>query len=667
MLSIPRLELQGALQAARLGKTLADELKLDFSRKVFWTDSEIVLRYLQNDAKRFKTFVANRIAEILESTEKTQWRHVPTQQNPADCCTRGLSVEMLTPDSMWYQGPTFLREDDTNWPLSERSSSSDLDPDDKEVKVTLCKTAHNVCTTDHTSTDNDPIIRSEKPIHQYDLSSLIDHTSYSTLKPLLKRTAWLQRALHNFTAAVPRLGHKACRGVEITPEEYEDAKLHWVRVAQCESYSAELKNLKESQPLPSKSVLYNLMPFYDENSKCLRVGGRLSKAPVPRDSKFQIILPPMHHVTKLIADDMHRRLWHIGQEHLMAELRTQFWPVKARLVAKCAVRRCFFCYRRKVRPKIPRMADLPLCRLDVEAGVFNYCGVDYWGPMLVKARRSTVKRWGCLFTCMTTRAVHLELADSLESDDFLLCLRAFFGRRGHPQEMYSDNGTNFHGAEAELTRCLKELDQERIYGLLSPLKIRWHFNPPSAPHFGGAWERLVSSVKRALTITLGNTLVTNSVLRTAVVEVEGVLNSRPLTHNSPDPSDFSALTPNHFILGRADSALPPVACEDREINSRRRWRQCQVLTDRVCRRWKKEYLPKLTARDRWTEDNQSAAIGSLVLILDDGDYPRGHWELGRITATHAGDDGRVRAVDVKTSTTTLRRPVSKIAILEENV
>jgi hypothetical protein len=136
--------------------------------------------------------------------------------------------------------------------------------------------------------------------------------------------------------------------------------------------------------------------------------------------------------------------------------------------------------------------------------------------------------------------------------------------------MHSDNGTNFHGADNELKRCLDELDQQRVDMFLAPMKIQWHFNPPLAPHFGGAWERLVQSVKRELNVSLKNTLVTDSVLRAAVTEVEGVLNSRPLTHSSSDPEDNSAPTPNHFLLGRADSKVPPVQCQDRKINGRNR-------------------------------------------------------------------------------------------------
>ena len=426
ILSIPRLELQGALLAARLGKTLEDELKLDIKKRVHWTDSEIVLKYLQNGAKRFKPFVANRIAEILELTDEAEWHHVASDANPADCCTRGLPATSLTPDSTWYQGPSFLRGSEDKWPDVE-TVAVDLDPDDNEVKrtATLSASIHNISVDGAGSTDN--TTKLELAL-QYDLASLLKPETYSTLKPLLRRTAWIQRALHNFASVIPRLGHKACREVDITAQEYEDALIHWARVAQREVYGPELESLRKKQPLKSKSSLYSLMPFFDEDSKCLRVGGRLRKAPGPRESNFQLILPTTHHVTRLIADDVHQRLWHCGQEHLIAEMRKQFWPVKAREVAKAAAKRCFFCYLQKAKPRIPKMDDLPACRLDITSGAFSRCGVDYWGPMLVKIRRGTVKRWGCLFTCLTTRGVHLELADSLESDDFLLCVACIPGK-----------------------------------------------------------------------------------------------------------------------------------------------------------------------------------------------------------------------------------------------
>ena len=158
------------------------------------------------------------------------------------------------------------------------------------------------------------------------------------------------------------------------------------------------------------------------------------------------------------------------------------------------------------------MADLHKCRLSVLTGPFHFTGVDYFGPIMVKVRRNTLKRWGCLFTCLGTRAVHLELADSLETDDFILVLRNFIGRRGHSAEIHSDNGTNFVEANHELRDCLAKLKQDTVKNYLAPRGIKWHFNPPLAPHFGGAWERLVRSVKTALKATVKDVCVSESVL-----------------------------------------------------------------------------------------------------------------------------------------------------------
>jgi transposase InsO family protein len=192
------------------------------------------------------------------------------------------------------------------------------------------------------------------------------------------------------------------------------------------------------------------------------------------------------------------------------------------------------------------MADLPEFRLTVSSGPFTHTGVDYFGPMMVKFRRCSVNTWGYLFTCLGTRAIHLELADSLETDDFLLCLIRFIGRRGQPTTLHSDNGTNFRGADQELKQCLQRLKQSKIQDFLLPLGMEWHFNPLASPHMGGVWESLVKFVETALKAILSQLHVSKSVLHTALVEVEAVVNSRPLTHNSSDPADYTALTPQSF-------------------------------------------------------------------------------------------------------------------------
>ncbi|MCG8429836.1 MAG: hypothetical protein MJA29_01495, partial [Candidatus Omnitrophica bacterium] len=318
-------------------------------------------------------------------------------------------------------------------------------------------------------------------------------------------TAWLLRVVRNMKSVLcPERG--CILEPELTAAEYEEATLALVRLAQNDAFQDEIECLK------NKSKIAPLCPVYDTDGHCLRVGGRLRKANIPLEAKYQLILPADHCVTRLLAADIHSRNAHCGREHLVSEMRQKYWPVRARIVAKRVIFECFRCRRQRVKPVVVKMADLPGCRLSVQSGAFYNTGVDYFGPMLVKSRRNTVKRWGCLFTCLATRAVHIELADSLETDDFLLCLRNFIGRRGRPHAIYSDNGTNFTGADSELKQCLDNLNQSQISEFLAPQGIQWYFNPPQAPHHGGAWEILVKSAKRALRSILSNALVTDSVL-----------------------------------------------------------------------------------------------------------------------------------------------------------
>ena len=193
------------------------------------------------------------------------------------------------------------------------------------------------------------------------------------------------------------------------------------------------------------------------------------------------------------------------------------------------------------------MGSLPECRLE-PGMVFRNTGVDFFGPMLVKERCNEIKVYGCLFPCMSTRACHLELVDDLSTNHFIMALKRFIARRGRPQSIHGDNGTNFVGANNELRKCIKLLDEEKIQHFCAPKEIEWKFQPPTALHFGGAWERLVQCTKKMLKAILAHRTVSKEVLRTALVEAEGILNSRPIIHVSNDAGDIEALTPNHFLL-----------------------------------------------------------------------------------------------------------------------
>ena len=220
----------------------------------------------------------------------------------------------------------------------------------------------------------------------------------------------------------------------------------------------------------------------------------------------------------------------------------------------------------------PLMASLPKERLALCEPPFTHTGLDYFGPTNVKRGRVTEKRWGCIFTCLTTRAVHLELAGNLTTHSFIMALRRFRGRRGNPKSIRSDNGSNFVGAERELAEALRLLNQEQIVSKLAQEGITWYFNPTSAPHMGGIFESMVKQVKRAMKTVINNQVLPEQILHTVLVETEAIINSRPLVSVSDDLNDYEALTPNHFLIGRASPNNPPGQFEEREVNSRKRWR-----------------------------------------------------------------------------------------------
>jgi len=300
-----------------------------------------------------------------------------------------------------------------------------------------------------------------------------------------------------------------------------------------------------------------------------------------------------------------------------------------------------------VKLELPVMADLPDSRLGYQQPPFANTGVDFFGPILVRHGRKTEKRYGVLFTCLTSHAVHLEIAHSLDTNSCLMAVRRMMARRGRPANIWSDNGTNFVGAEKELREALKRLDSERIGDQLSDERVQWHFNPPSSPHFGGAWERLVQSAKIALKAFVGKQCVNDETLLTFMAEVESLMNGRPLTHVSTDYRNEDALTPNHFLLGRGNPNFSPDVVNGKDLCSRKRWKHAQVMTQHFWKRWLREYQPALTERRKWRKDACNVCEGDLVLVVDENS-PRGCWPLERVLRALPGDDGRVRAAEVRT-------------------
>ncbi|XP_022102055.1 uncharacterized protein LOC110985381 [Acanthaster planci] len=646
--TIPRLELTAATLSVRLDAMIKKEFDLPLEESVFWTDSTIVLRYIYNEQKRFHTFVANRVAVIQNQSSFHQWRHVKSGLNPADVITRGQMVDELLANQEWLIGPEFLRQEDNMWPSLPISTTLD----DKDPEVKLEKEIVTIYATQHTDSAN-PTDR-----------LMARHSSWYELR---RSVAWILRVTDSLLRRIRK--QPAIQDMKtLTTNDLARAEAAIVRYIQAQSFQEEFSSLKKgedkAQKLRSekkkKGQLYKLDPILTDDS-IIRVGGRLRNAPGDT-SNHPPILPKDNHVVSLIMKHYHLESGHSGREYVLSLIRQKFWVIKARSILRKVLSSCFECRRRSVVPVQQKMADLPSDRVTPHRPPFSFVGVDCFGPFLVKQGRNQIKRYGCIFTCLASRAVHIEVLHTLDTDSFINGMQRFVCRRGQPIELRSDNGSNFIGAERELKEAWKGLSQEKVDKFLLKKGIQWKFNPPSASHMGGVWERQIRSTRRLLSSLMTEQVVSDETLSTVMCLVESIINNRPITTVSDDINDLEPLTPNHLLLLRgAPHSLGEF--DKKDMYSRRRWKQAQYLADVFWRRWIREYLPSLQKRQKWLEPQRSIMVGDLVLIVDN-DLPRNKWLLGRVLETYPGKDQLVRVVKVKTKSSILTRPVQKLCLLE---
>jgi len=651
--SIPMLELQGAVLGVRVARTVAEALGIAMNDCVYWTDSMNVLYWVRSPSRRFKMDVGRRIAEIQESSASRLWNHVPGTQNPADKATRGLAAEQLAADEVWFHGPQYLAGSPESWPQREIQVPAELPGLTKSsMPATFIGVAEGV-------------------------KFRLQAERYSSWRRLTRVTAWCFRVIGRRRAGLTgsrtdiSVGSgKSVAVPELSPEELDEAERYWIQRAQREAYPSEF-HIVEGSDAPHSGPLVKLRPVIDNSmsTPILRVGGRLKEARhLPPNLRSPIILPRQHHVTRLIirAEDDHCN-HAAGTNHLLSNLASRYWIVKGRAAVKEHRTKCVLCKKRRSPPVAPLMAPLPDFRTSQPLRAFTKVGVDYAGPFLTRQGRGRVqtKRYVCVFTCMQTRACHLELVYSLDTDGLLMALARFSKRRGTPREIVSDNGSNLVAADKELRTAVESLDSARIASQLASQQITWRFNPPAAPHFGGAFETMVKSMKRVLQNVLYRASLTDEELHTTLVQAEALINSRPLTTVSTDAEDLTPLTPQHFLVGHSEMVLPTEESADADdvVHPNRRWKYIQSLLRMTWQRWLHEIVPKLNVRHKWLKEARSVAEGDVLMVMEKG-TPRSHWPLGRVTGVHPGRDGTVRVVDIKIRGKIYRRPVHIMIPLE---
>ncbi|XP_022199976.2 uncharacterized protein LOC111056874 [Nilaparvata lugens] len=346
---------------------------------------------------------------------------------------------------------------------------------------------------------------------------------------------------------------------------------------------------------------------------------------------------------------------------MLNTIRQRYWPSGGRNLTHHIFHQCVRCFQTSPKLQVQLMGNLPTARVTVPLRPFTVSGVDYCGPFFVKPSRKKGQQgtecYICVSICFSCKAVHLELAEDISTASFIAALQRFISRRGRPSEMYSDNETNFVGAQREIQHIL---DSEKFQTSIAQEGIKWHFQLPSAPNFGSSWESSVKLVKTHLKRVIGQSCLTMIEFITLITQIEACVSSRLITPMSP--SDLVALTPAHFLIGIVLTDLPGPILLDISQNRLNQWQHVQQMKQHFWAHWSKDYLSNLQQRYKWQSNSSAIQPGSMVVVKE-GNLPPFKWPLARVTAIHPGRDNCVRVATVKTTNGELKRPVNKLRLL----
>lgn len=634
-LSIPRLELMGAVLLARLMAVVVACLKgIKIDLVVYYTDSMNVLYWIRTEHKMWSVFVACRIKEVNSLSNFADWKFVRTDSNPADVATRGLMPSEILDHKLFFHGPEFLISGRTESEIDASHPPTECLRERKKVVQLVV-----------------PVIKG--------IRSVIKMEEFSSLQKLLARTVIILRFVYGFARTY--LKDKGDRFADLSiPEFYAVARQKWIRSVQSDSYHQEIRfcsnNIAEipsGMKIPT-SVLRSLNLFLDPQG-ILRTRTRLQEAMIDDSVKYPILLPKDSHFTKLLVLDTHRRLCHSGVRQVMSSIRAYYWIPHCRRMVSKIIRSCFNCRRVDASfypvPDPPPLPDFRVARVDA----FDNIGVDHCGPFYVREGRKTPSKcYVLIFTCAVSRGVHLELVDTMSTQDFMLGFRKFVSRRGLPSFILSDNSKTFKCASKELTTILND---PKMQYYLNGRNIRWQRYLEYAPWWGGWIEVLNRVFKSSIRKVIGGAYVSFQELTCLLAEAEAIVNSRPISYVYDSVHEGQAITPSLLICGKDLTQLPPDMSKyrfDRKLPQvcRERMKFLEKLKSYFWTRWTREYMTELSdvhARRRKGKEVREPKVDDVVLVKEGSDtvkIPRHKWRIGRISKVYPGRDDVIRSVDV---------------------
>lgn len=443
---------------------------------------------------------------------------------------------------------------------------------------------------------------------------------------------------------------------------------------QQETYANELNNIQKQTDIPKQSSIRKLRPVIDSDG-LLRVGGRISQSGLEINRTNPLIISGQHHLTTLLVQHHHEQVKHQGRHFTEGAIRDAgLWLVGVKKCIRGTLFRCVTCRRLRGKIEHQLMADLPADRLQV-APPFTYIGLDVFGPWEVtccrtRGEQDNNKRWAVLFTCLSVRAVHIEVIETLSASSFINALRRLFSIRGPAKLIRSDQGTNFIGASKELN-LEEDSDMQRY---LQDQQCTWIFHPQHSSHMGGAWERLIGVARHILDsmfLQQRFSSLTHKVLVTFMAEVCAIINARPLLPVPTDPESALILTPSMLLTQKTGTPSSPPADFGKAEILRQQWKQVQHLAETFWHKWQCEYLNTLQSRTKWQDTRHNLQEGDIVLMRDSA-VKRHYWPMAMVTKALPSKDSVVRSVEVRSvevrairqgTPKVYTRPVSELVLL----
>ena len=462
---IARKELVAAVTIAELSKKAFFALGSPDCKQYFWSDSSNVSQWIKNKDLRLDRFISRRIEKICLLSKSEDWRYCPTNLNPADVASRPDSVKKPESRTLWFEGPDFLKQN-REIPNCECVSVS-------VNRVACSEEKGKLYFPEESSIDR--LIETAPSLYVLTkrvayLRAFVEYLRCKFKKRNFVRPKWdtcdLNKALNKIVALVQRrfYGQAVSLLKSDSPEDLTDAIERCIRRSsgQPKQWIRELHSLDRFRPCVDSDGL-------------LRIEGRLNKSPELTDKmKHPLIIPSRCAFTRLVVLKYHTDNLHVGVQHALLSTRKKFWIVNGHASVKQYLNQCGRCALEKAKPVRQLMADLPADRISVSHKPFAVCGLDYFGHINYVESRSTKKAWGLLFTCMASRAVHVEIVTSLSLKDFLLAFSRFNDVRGRVEVIYLDNGSTFQAASKALPKLLYSTE---LRNSLRGKKIRWEFIP----------------------------------------------------------------------------------------------------------------------------------------------------------------------------------------------